>query len=133
MPDADSVAADAPADTNHLTIKKLIGIAVRFGIHSAVAGMAAAVMILPEAYALSLSASGDSSFPTALKEYYPLLETLARHMILVPTSISGYLPNLYSGVLVFLLVPLFIMDKKINLKEKITKVILIVFLFCHLI
>ncbi len=127
VPDADSVAADAPADTNHLTIKKLIGIAVRFGIHSAVAGMAAAVMILPEAYALSLSASGDSSFPTALKEYYPLLETLARHMILVPTSISGYLPNLYSGVLVFLLVPLFIMDKKINLKEKITKVILIVF------
>lgn len=110
-----------------LTVGMFFKKTFRFGFYSLIGGMCGAVMILPEAYALSLSASGQSSFPKSLSEYYPLIETFARHLFNVPTAISGYLPSLYCGIVILLLVPLYIIDKRVNLREKVVKVALLLF------
>lgn len=61
---------------------------LNFCIYSLLAGGLAAAMLLPEMYALSLSASSDINFPKKLNEYFPVLEMLVRQLINVPVHIG---------------------------------------------
>lgn len=103
---------------------------LNFGIFSLLAGGLAACLLLPEFYTFSLSASSDISFPKKLTLYFSILNMLTRHLIDVPVHLGlEHYPNIYCGVAVFLLLPLYMMDKKVDLKEKIGKsAILLVFL-----
>ena len=89
-----------------------------------------AIMVLPEFYTFSLSASSDIAFPKKLSLYFSILNMLTRQLINVPVHLGlEHYPNIYCGVAVFLLYPLYVMDKDINLCEKIGKsVLLLVFL-----
>ena len=81
-------------------------------------------------YTFSLSASSSTSFPTKLTSYFSVMEMLVRQLINVPVHLGlEHYPNIYCGVAVFLLIPLYIMNKKIKPAEKIGKcIILLVFL-----
>lgn len=58
------------------------------------------------------------------------MEMLVRQLIDVPVHLGlDHYPNIYCGVAVFLLIPLYIMNKRIDSREKISKIlVLIIFL-----
>ena len=70
--------------------------------------------------------SADSSFPTTLEETVSMLYMIFRSLICVPVADLKYYPepNIYCSVAIFILIPLFWMCKKINVKERIGKPLL---------
>ncbi|MDO4487553.1 MAG: YfhO family protein [Eubacteriales bacterium] len=103
--------------------------ALRFGVTSLVAGGLAMVILIPEVYALSLTAAADSTFPTKWTEYFSIIEVLSRMLPAVNTEQGlNHWPNIYSGSIVLLLFPLYLMNKKISVKEKAVFVITELFL-----
>lgn len=104
--------------------------ALRFILYSLLAGGLAAILLIPEVCALSYTASGDVNFPDTLSRYFSFVTIIKRHLMNVEVSIGlDHLPNIYCGVAVLVLFPLYIMTKKIPLREKIMKVIALVIFF----
>ncbi len=102
-----------------------------FTLFSLLAGALSAAILLPELYALGLTASSDISFPKTLTQYFSVVTVLNRQLANTEVCIGlEHLPNVYCGVAVFLLYPLYIFNKKISLREKIAKsILLFVFIF----
>ena len=103
---------------------------INFCVYSLLAGGLGACLLLPEFYTFSLSASSDTAFPDKLISYFSILSMLTRQLINIPVHLGlDHLPNIYCGVAVFVLLPLYIMCSKVNAREKIGKcVILLIFL-----
>lgn len=103
---------------------------LNFCLYSLLAGGLAACLLLPEMYTFSLSASSNTTFPQTLNSYFSILLMLTRQLIDVPIHMGlDHYPNIYCGVAIFLLIPLYIMSTKVNAREKIGKcVLLIIFL-----
>ena len=103
---------------------------INWVFYSLIAGGLAACLLLPEMYALSLSASSEMSFPKSLTTYFPIMEMLVRQLINVPVHLGlDHYPNIYCGVAIFFLIPLYIMNSKISTRQKVGKVvILLIFL-----
>ena len=102
---------------------------IRFALWSLVAGGVAAVFLLPEIYALSATASSDSTFPTTFTEYFSIFDMLARHMAGVETEQwLKHFPNIYCGSFVYLLFVLYVLCRRIPLKEKAAYIFVAVFL-----
>lgn len=96
-----------------------------FGWYSLLAGGMSAVMLLPVYFALSGTEFNEFNFPETVKWYMNLLEELARHCMSVSMKMQAdHWPNIYSGVAVFLLLPMFVLNRKISWKQKISKIFL---------
>lgn len=103
-------------------IKKIFN----FAVFSLIAGGLAAFLILPEFFALQLTTSGNIDFPNRLSTYFTLFDAFSRHLMNVETSVlSGNYPNIYCGVIILAMIPLYILNKSIDRNEKIFKIILI--------
>lgn len=102
---------------------------IRFFVFSLLAGGMAAVLLLPELSALRFTEFSDINFPSKVKTYFPVMDMLARHCfnVTVETGLDHW-PNLYCGVLVFVLLPLYALQKKIPLRQKAPKLFLLAFL-----
>lgn len=99
-----------------------------FALYSLIAGALAAIVWLPELYALKLTASSENDFGSMVDQYFPVLDEIARHMICVETEQGlDHWPNVYCGVAVFPLAILFVANRKISLKEKIVNGFMLVF------
>lgn len=99
---------------------------INFGIYSLLAGGLAACLLIPVFLALRLTASGDISIPKTLTSYFSCFEMLARHFVNVEVEIGlEHHPNIYCGVGVLLLLPLYMTNRKIPKKEKIVKGVLL--------
>lgn len=94
-----------------------------FALYSLLAGGLAACVVLPEYFNLLTTKSADSSFPEKLEEYFSVLYMLFRSLFAIPVADLKYPhdPNIYCSIIVFILVPLFVICKKINIKERIGK------------
>ncbi|MBQ9764641.1 MAG: YfhO family protein [Lachnospiraceae bacterium] len=91
-----------------------------FGLFSLLAGGMAACLLLPEMSALMLTASGEFNFPEKLSNYFSIFEMISRQLIMVdPAIFSAHEPNIYGGIIVFLLVPFYALNPKTSTKEKI--------------
>lgn len=91
-----------------------------FSIYSLVAGGLAAVVVLPEVYALQTTASGDFNFPKTVTSYFSIFDMIARHIGNVEVEIGlDHWPNIYCGVAVFIFLLLYLVCKKIVIREKI--------------
>lgn len=113
-----------------MAMKDYIIKSVNFGVFSLLAGGLAAILLIPELYALKYTVSSNISFPRTLTNYFPIMEMLIRHLSNVPvhTGLEHY-PNIYCGVGVFLLIPLYLFNERISIREKFGKcLILLVFL-----
>lgn len=110
---------------------RVVGLRVlRFGLYSLIAGGLAAVTLLPEIYALQMTASSDFNFPQTATQYFTIIDMFARQMPFVETEQGlDHWPNIYAGALVFLLLPLYFMNRKIELREKIVNGLLLVFFY----
>lgn len=92
---------------------------IRFGVYSLLSGALAAVVLLPEIYALQSTASGDFNFPKTLTSYFSIFDMIARHLTCVETEIGlDHWPNIYCGVAVLMFFLLYLACKKVSVKEK---------------
>ncbi len=99
----------------------------RFSLYSVLAGLMASATIVPAFVNLSSTASGNISFPSTVKFYFNILEMISHSIMNVePTVLKGYIPNIYCTVALFILVPLYMLSKKISLRVKTGKVALII-------
>ena len=111
-------------------IKNFYGKAIiRFSVYSLLAGGMAAVLLLPTLSALHFTEFSDINFPSKMKTYFPVIDMVARHCfnVTVETGLDHW-PNIYCGVLVFVLLPLYALQKKIPLREKAPKLFLLGFI-----
>ena len=91
----------------------------RFGIYSLLAGGLAAVVLLPEVYALQATASGNFDFPKTVTSYFSIFDMIARHIGNVGTEIGlDHWPNIYCGVAVLMFFLLYLGSRKIAFREK---------------
>lgn len=102
---------------------------VRFGVSSLLAGGMAAILLLPELFALKFTEFTAFHFPSSIKTYFSVIDMLARHcfQVGIETGLDHW-PNVYCGVAVFLLLPLYVLQKKIPFREKAAKLILLAFI-----
>ncbi|HIU02695.1 MAG TPA: YfhO family protein [Candidatus Onthocola gallistercoris] len=114
------------------TIRKIGAAVGRFTGYSLLSGAFGAVMLLPAFCTLLSTKSAESEFPTAVTFYTETAELFGQHLAAVaPTSLTGD-PNLYCGLFILLLIPLYWMNKKIDLKEKIIYSLLAAFMLFSL-
>lgn len=103
---------------------------LNFIVYSLIAGGFAAAILLPEIYALGYTASGDFNFPDTLSRYFSFVTVISRHLVNTEVHTGlDHLPNIYCGVAVLLLFPLYIISKKVSRREKIAKVLLLIVFF----
>ena len=108
---------------------------VKFAFASIIAALICAITIVPVFMILKNSSATSGTFPQTFKSYFDLLDLITSHFALLETTIrssgDNVLPNIYTGILTFILLPLFLVNNKIKLKEKATYVVLIIFfVFC---
>lgn len=100
---------------------------ITIGIASLIALGIAAIILLPTYAALQNTSRAETRFPD-FRFYDSFASVLGNFIAFTPaTSLEG-LPNLYSGLLSVLLLPVFLLSKKISIREKIAYLSLFVFL-----
>lgn len=91
----------------------------QFALFSLLAGGMAAVLLVPEVCAILVTDFGSSSFPEEIKTYFTVLEELARHCLCVPAERGlDHWPNIYCGVAVYLLIPLYAVNPGLPMKKR---------------
>lgn len=101
-----------------------------FAVFSLLAGGLSAAVLLPEIYALQLTASSDFNFPQTISSYFSIFDMIARHLPAVETEIGlDHWPNIYCGVAVLMFFLLYLACRKIRQKEKIVMCSLLLFFF----
>lgn len=106
----------------------------RFSIGSLVGGGLSMILVLPVALALGQTSAAGAKMPE-MNAYFEMFQLLGRHLYdVTPTIRSGNLPNVYCGVAVLLLVPLFAVNQGIPRRRRITYMgLLTVMAFCLII
>lgn len=110
--------------------KRALNAFLHFILYSLLAAGMAGVLLLPEIYTFSLSASADSTFPTVLSQYFPFTLMISRHIMGIPVTFGEKYPNIFCSVAVLFLLPLYVVSTKYSAKQKIARcLLLLVFLF----
>ncbi|WP_051671286.1 YfhO family protein [Oribacterium sp. P6A1] len=129
-PHETGISEDYYEDNGAYGFECLMVRALRFGVYSLIAGGLAAVTLLPEIFALQLTASGDINFPHVVQQYFTIIDMFARQMPLVETEQGlDHWPNIYAGAMIFILLPLYFMNRRIRMKEKTINGVLLIFFF----
>lgn len=91
----------------------------RFVLYSLLAGGMAAVLLVPEACAILETEFGDPDFPKKLESYFSVFDMMSRHCLAVTTERGlEHWPNIYCGVAVFLLLPIYVLNQKISIRKR---------------
>lgn len=136
-------SSSAKIDSSYIPQKKislkailnnnLIDRGLRFAGASLLSGLLCAFFLLPVFFILNGSSATSGEFPKTAKFYFSAFEFIKSHFAFLETTIrsSGedVLPNVYCGVITLILVPLFVVNKNIKMKEKGIYIALLLFLF----
>lgn len=100
-----------------------------YAIFSLLGGGVSAIMSIPAYMALMNTVSAETDW-RELQEYFSVFYVFLRSLIITPIAeLKNYPePNVYCGVAAFVLIPLFCLCKKINIKERIGKTAIAIFL-----
>lgn len=108
---------------------RIIGTGLRFAGFSALSGLLCTFFLLPVYAILTGSSATSDNAPGAVEAYFSLFDFIETHFAALETTIrssgNDVLPNVYTSVLTLLLVPLYIVNPKIKLREKAVYVVLI--------
>ncbi len=116
-------------ETDRLREKNRLRSMAYFGIFSLLAGGMAAMLLIPEVCAILQTDFGDMDFPEKVESYFSVLDMLARHCVCVYTERGlDHWPNIYCGSAVLMLVPMYLFNKKISIREKFCRMVLTGFL-----
>ena len=110
-----------------LSIREFLQRLITIAVSSALALGMAAVLILPTYSALQNSYRAETAFPDfrVINSFTSVLGNFIAFN--PPTSLDG-LPNLYSGMISIMLIPIFLLTNKISIREKITYMAVLIFL-----
>ena len=87
-----------------------------------------ALLLLPTYFQLkSTSAAGDI-FPRTVTNYFDLFDYITRHFTAASPTVLDGAPNMYCGIVVLILLPIYFLCKSIPLKEKLWNLFLLVVL-----
>lgn len=106
----------------------LIKRTLKFTGYSIMAAGLSAVLLLPTYFALKLSSAADDIFPNKLTNYFDLFDYITRHFTATLPSVREGMPNLYSGIIVLILIPVYFMSRSVRLKEKLWNIALLLIL-----
>ncbi len=110
--------------------EKLVSRGFQFAVYSLLAGGLAAVVLLPEIYALQMTASGNVDFPRTFTQYFTIFDMIARHIGNVESETGlEHWPNIYCGVAVLIFFVLYLASRRIRAKEKVVYCTLLLFFF----
>lgn len=116
---------------SNLINNKFINRGVLFAVSSILCAGICACFLIPVYFILQQCSATSDSFPSMFESYFNLINLISSHMAGLETTIrsSGddVLPNIYCGMLSVILLPLYVMNKEINLKEKLLYILLILF------
>ena len=116
-----------------LTNNRLIKSGLIFTGASLLSALLCAVSLVPVYMILQNSAATSDSFPKSFELYHDILSLVSTHFSALETTIrsSGddVLPNVYCGLLTLILLPLFITNKKISVREKTVYIAIVLFFF----
>lgn len=99
-----------------------------FGGASLLGGGISAIIVLPTYFALQLSSAAGDKIPGVITQYYDLIDYISRHFTLTEPTIRDGMPNLYCGIIVLILIPVYFFSKSIRLREKLLHGMLLLFL-----
>ncbi|MCM1225644.1 MAG: YfhO family protein, partial [Lachnospiraceae bacterium] len=100
-----------------------------FAFVSLLAGGLAAVLLIPEVCAILETDFGDMNFPEKIESYFSVLDMLARHCVCVYTERGlDHWPNIYCGSAVLMFLPMYLMNKRISIRQKFCRLALAGFL-----
>lgn len=131
-----NLTVDAKTTKEKLSFKNLMNnrffsSAVYFGAGSLLAGALSAFALIPVYVVLSSSSATSGDFPQTFESYFDIFDFITSHLAGLETTIrsSGedVLPNVYSGILTIILLPLFIVNRDIKIKEKFAYTALLLF------
>ena len=109
--------------------KRLGGAVGRFALYSLLAAGMASVILIPEAAALTATEFSDVNFPKKVTWYFSFFDVLARHAAGVQRETGlDHWPNIFCSSAVFFLIPLYVTNCRIQIKEKVGKLLLCAFL-----
>lgn len=113
---------------------KFINRGIKFAVFSIISAMLCAVTLIPTFIILRSCSATSDTFPSTFESYFNIFDFITSHLAGLETTIrsSGddVLPNVYSGMLAAILLPLFIVNKNIKLREKAVYIVLmLIFLF----
>lgn len=90
-----------------------------FALYSLLAAGMAGILLVPEVCAILQTSFASPDFPDTLTSYFPVLDELARHCMCVTTERGlEHWPNLYCGVAVFLLLPMYALNQGIPMRRR---------------
>ena len=102
-----------------LTEKRSLKVIGNFALFSLLAGGMAAVLLVPEVFAILETDFGDMDFPKKLESYFSILDVVARHSMCIATERGlDHWPNIYCGTAVFLLLPMYALNQKISMRKR---------------
>lgn len=100
-----------------------------FFLFSLLAGGMAAALLIPEVCAILQTDFGDMDFPEKIESYFSVLDMLARHCVCVYTERGlEHWPNIYCGSAVLMLIPMYLTNRSIPIREKFCRMALAGFL-----
>lgn len=99
---------------------------------SVLAAVMAAVLILPVYISLGHTSAAGSSWPDKFEWKYQGIDLIAQMLYGVEPHPRTGPPNIYAGVLILLLLPIYVLAKGIKTRVKVANVALLVFLFLSL-
>lgn len=101
----------------------------RFILFSLLAGGMAGMLLIPEACAILQTEFGEMDFPATAETYFSVLDILARHFMCVATERGlDHWPNIYCGCAVLMLMPMYVVNSRISIRERFCKLALAGFL-----
>lgn len=103
------------------------------GVVFAFASLSALILLsfalMPISFVLQNSSATSASFPSSYTSYYSIFDFLANHLSGVEPTIrssgSDVLPNVYSGMITIILLPLYLYSKSFSFREKISSITLL--------
>lgn len=105
---------------------------LKFVFSSLLAVGISAITLFPTIKALMLTSASGDVFPSSIDFFESFIDFLSRLLTLAPLSIREGMPNLYAGVILLLLLPLYFINKKISKEEKISHAFLLAILLLSL-
>lgn len=104
---------------------------VRFTFSSLIAAAVCAVTLVPVFFILTSSSATSDTFPKTFESYFNIFDFLTSHLAgleeTIRSSGDDVLPNIYSGIITIILIPLFVINKEIRIKEKAVYIIMLLF------
>ncbi|MBO4927835.1 MAG: YfhO family protein [Clostridiales bacterium] len=105
--------------TEKITLKNFWSAVWRFAVYSLIGGGLSAFLTLSTYITLQKSSATGGTFPKEFTVMNDMFDFISRFLIAPNPNIRDGMANVYCGVFVAMLIPLFFLCKKIRLREKI--------------